>query len=622
MSPDSVHRSLLAFLALSFLSGTVPADPAAPEGFDVAASYEKSEHQVAMRDGTKLFTIVYTPKDTSRRYPILFRRTPYSIAPYGAGRIHDWKSLAPAEAFLKEGYIFAIQDVRGRYKSEGQWDNYRLLREGKKGIDETTDNYDTIAWLLRNVPGHTGRVGQWGISHDGWFTVMGMLDPHPALKAASPQATTADAFVGDDFHHNGAFLLQILNWIKYMGDANSAREERAEMELAKFDYGTPWAYEFFLNAGPTSEINAKYFGGTLEKQWDEAIAHPDYDDYWKKRNALEVLKNVKLPTLNVLGWYDTFDPYGSMATYKEIEKRTPRNASTVVAGPWRHGGWLSDDGSKLGDVSFGSKTSEYFQQNVIFPFFQHYLKGEGEWSGNEAVMFETGNDAWHRFDQWPPKAAQPRNIYLRAGGALSFEKPDDAAADACDEWVSDPARPVPYTNEIEFENGSTWRIDDQRLDSTRPDVVGFQTAPLERDVTVAGPIRVNLFASTSGTDSDWFVKLIDVHPGDAKELPGYQRLVGMDVMRGRYRNSFSHPEPMKPGEVTPVSFDILDKFHTFRKGHRIRVHVQSTFFPYVDRNPQAFVNIYRARPEDYVKATQRVCRFARAASHLVLPVLE
>jgi putative CocE/NonD family hydrolase len=282
---------------------------------------------------------------------------------------------------------------------------------------------------------------------------------------------------------------------------------------------------------------------------------------------------------------------------------------------------LSDDGSKLGDVSFGAKTSEYFQQNVIFPFFQHYLKDEGEWSGNEAVMFETGNDAWHRFDQWPPKSVQPRNIYFRAGNALSFEKPADAAADACDEWVSDPARPVPYTNKIEFENGNTWRIDDQRLDSTRPDVVGFQTEPLERDVTVAGPIRVNLFASTSGTDSDWFVKLIDVHPGDAEELPGYQRLVGMDVMRGRYRNSFSHPEPMKPGEVTPVSFDILDKFHTFRKGHRIRVHVQSTFFPYVDRNPQAFVNIYSARPEDYVKATQRVCRSAQSASHLVLPVL-
>ncbi len=356
MPVRSIRPAILAS-CLAFLLSSVPSAPARAEGFDVAAAYDKAEYEIAMRDGTKLHTIVYTPKDRSQRYPILFRRTPYSVAPYGAGRIHEWRQLAPAEAFLRDGYIFAIQDVRGRYKSGGQWDNYRLLREGRQGIDETTDTFDTIDWLVRNVKGNSGKVGQWGISHDGWFTVMGMLHPHPALKAASPQATTADAFIGDDFHHNGAFLLQILSWIKYMGDSNAARGERAEMKVPEFDYGTPWAYEFFLNAGPTDGIDRKYFGGTLEKQWGEAIEHPDYDEYWRRRNLLEPLVSLRVPVLNVAGWYDTFDAYGSIATYKAVEGKNPRVANTLAVGPWRHGGWLSDDGSKLGDVGFGSKTS-------------------------------------------------------------------------------------------------------------------------------------------------------------------------------------------------------------------------------------------------------------------------
>ena len=596
--------------------------PAVAADFDVKANYEKHEHQIVMRDGVKLFTIVYTPRDKSQRYPMLFKRTPYSVAPYGLDRYHPTKDLAPADAFLREGYILVLQDVRGRYKSEGQWDNYRLLRQGKQGIDETTDIYDTIEWLLRNVKGHNGRVGQWGISHDGWMTVMGMIHPHPALKAVSPQATTADAFFGDDFHHNGAFAQQILDWIYYMGESNKARGEQAELEIPEPGYARPWAYEFFLNAGPTDEINGRYFGGTLEKQWDETIQHPDYDEYWQRRNALEPLVNIKIPVLNVLGWYDTFDPYGSMATYKAVEQKNKRNKNTVVAGPWRHGGWRDEDGSKLGPVPFGSATSEYYQNEVVFPFFQRYLKDRGDWAEPEAVMFETGGNAWHRFDQWPPKAVASRSIYLQAGGGLSPSKPAQDDAAACDEYISDPAKPVPYTTEVSIASSNTWRIEDQRLVSTRPDVLTYQSAPLEQDVTIAGPIGVELFASTTGTDSDWVVKLIDIHPGDAATLPGYQMPVGMELMRGRYRNSFSRPEPVKPGEVTRIRFDILDKFHTFKKGHRIGVHVQSSFFPYIDRNPQQFVNIYRARPEDYVKATQRVCRSAQFASQLILPVLE
>ncbi|MBL8271919.1 CocE/NonD family hydrolase [Steroidobacter sp.] len=604
-------------LALLLLVGTAQA-----EEFDVKAHYQKHEYQIAMRDGVKLFTIVYTPRDTSQRYPFLFKRTPYSVAPYGADRYHAAKDMAPADAFLRDGYILVLQDVRGRYKSEGQWENYRLQRQGKQGIDESTDIYDTIEWLLRKVPGHNGRVGQWGISHDGWMTVMGVIQPHPALKAASPQATTADAFFGDDFHHNGAFIQEILDWVHYMGASSKARGEHAETKTPDPAYGTPWNYEFFLNAGPIDGINAKYFGGVLEKQWDETIQHPDYDEYWQQRNALDPLVNIKVPVLNVLGWFDTFDPYGSMATYKAIEQKNQRNKNTVVAGPWRHGGWRAEDGSSLGPVKFGSATSEYYQNEVVFPFFQRYLKDRGDWAEPEAVMFETGNNAWHRFEQWPPKAAVAQNLYLQQGGGLSLTKPAQTDAAACDEYVSDPAKPVPYTSEISNTVSNTWRIEDQRPMSIRPDVLAYRSEPLAQDVTIAGPIGVELFASTTGTDSDWVVKLIDIHPNDAQELPGYQLPVGMEIMRGRYRNSFSKPEPMKPGEVTPIRFDILDKFHTFKKGHRIGVQVQSSFFPYIDRNPQQFVNIYRAKPEDYVKATQRVCRSASFASHLVLPVLK
>ncbi|MBL8264721.1 CocE/NonD family hydrolase [Steroidobacter sp.] len=610
--------SLIGMTAVLWMTASVAGEAA----FDVQAHYDKAEYQIPMRDGVKLYTIVYTPKDTSRRYPILLRRTPYNIAPYGAGRMHAAEKLAPGDAFLREGYIFVLQTVRGRYKSEGEWENYRPLRIGKQGTDESTDSYDSIDWLIGHLRHHNRRVGLWGISHDGWQTVMGMIDPHPALKAASPQATTADAFIGDDFHHNGAFVQAILGWVKYVTDSGAARFEDAERKIERFDYGTPWSYEFFLNAGPVDQINRKYFGGTLNKQWDEVIEHPNYDAYWQRRNALSILDRIQLPTLNVLGWFDTADPYGSMATYKEIEKRNPRNQNTVVAGPWRHAGWRSDDGSKLGDVDFGAKTADYYREQIVFPFFQRHLKQQGDWSAPEAVMFETGNNAWHRFDQWPPQAVSSRKLYMQADHALSFDVPTGKAASACADYISDPAKPVPHESAIAFTTGDTWRIADQRLDATRPDVLGFQTEPLQEDVTIAGPIGVRLFASTTGTDSDWVVKVIDVHPGTAAQLPGYQQLVGMDLMRGRYRNSFETPEPMRAGEVTPIRFDIVDKFHTFKKGHRIRVHVQSSFFPYIDRNPQTFVDsIYRARPEDYVKATQRVCYSAEGPSHLVLPVL-
>jgi uncharacterized protein len=585
-------------------------------GFDVKAHYEKSEHRVPMRDGTHLFTAVYRPKDRSRTFPILIVRTPYSIDHYGPDAFPPAAEMAPSEDFLRDGYIFVFQDARGTHRSEGEWEDFRPFadrRKDRKAIDERTDAYDSIEWLIRNVAGNNGRVGQWGISYPGWYTVQSMLEPHPALKAVSPQATTGDAFIGDDFHHNGAFILTGLMWSERMTRAAEGRKHPSYEQPPKIDFGTPWSYEFFLEAGPTDELNAKYFNGRLMKTWSDFIEHPDYDDYWRKRNAIEPLKNIKVPVLNVGGWFDEFDLYGTFETYRGIEKRNPRNRSTLVIGPWRHGGWHEDDGATLGDIAFGSKTSEYFQKNVVFPFFQHYLKGEGKWSPAEAIVFETGRNEWRQLAQWPPKTT-PRNLYLHAGGRLSFDTPADAGHD---EYISDPARPVPYTTEISLEEGYKWIVADQRYAYSRPDVVSYQTDVLEEDVTIAGPIAAKLFVSTTGTDSDWFVKIIDVIPET-----GYQMLLGYEVMRGKYRESFSAPSPMKPGEVTPVSFNIWDKFHTFRKGHRIMVQVHSSWFPFFDRNPQVFTNIYRAKPADYRKATQKVHRSPEAATHLVLPVVQ
>ncbi len=630
MRATSSHRrgAVLALCTFAFLclAGEGRAEP-----FDVRAHYDKAEYRIAMRDGVHLFTTVYTPKDTSQRYPLLMRRTPYSVESYGPQKFHDWLALAPSEAFLREGYIFVLQDARGRYKSEGDWEDFRPLRTSRRDTDETTDTYDTIEWLLRHVQRNNGRVGLWGISYDAWYTMMGLIEPHPALNAASPQATTGDLFLGDDLHFNGAFQLMIVNWVLYMNQSARARGEQAEMKLPEDTFGQPWAYRAFLEAGPTAEWDAKHFGNGLGPQWANVLSHPDYDEFWRRRNMLEPLKDIRVPVLNVSGWFDTFDLFGQMATYKAIERQVPRNASTLVAGPWRHGGWQLDDGGHLGDIQFGSRTSEYFQEQIALPFFQRHLKGKGDWAAPEAVVFETGGNAWHRFDQWPPANVTKKSLYLRAGGRLSYDAPADTSADARDEYVSDPAKPVPHSTKITADANDNWRIEDQRLNSTRPDVLVYESPVLEQDVTIAGPVGVRLFASTSGTDSDWIVKLVDIYPGDTpaekKEsgevrMAGHQMLVGVEVMRGRYRESFEHPRAMKPDEPTPIAFDILDRFHTFRKGHRIAVHVQSSFFPFVDRNPQTFVDIYHARPEDYRKATQRISRSASMASHLELPVLE
>jgi putative CocE/NonD family hydrolase len=591
--------------------------------------YSKKEHMIPMRDGVKLFTQVYSPLDASRKYPILLRRTPYGIPPYGENAYRS--SLGPSWLFAEEGYIFVFQDCRGQYRSEGEfvvmWPP-KSVKRTPRDTDDSSDTYDTIDWLLKNVPNHNGRVGQWGISYSGWHTVMGMIDAHPALRASSPQAPPADMWIGDDFHHNGAFrLMYTFDWL-----AGSARVRTSPSTSgpARFDYGTPDGYKFFLELGPLSMVNKDYFRDSVPT-WNEYMEHGDYDEYWKKQNVLPHLKNINHPILNVAGWFDAEDFYGPMSIYAAIEEKNPGNKSVLVVGPWRHGGWASMDGDALGNIRFDSKTGVYFREKVELPFFNYYLKDKGTLDLPEALAFETGSNQWRSYDHWPPKKSREKNIYLRAGGKLSFDPPSEESAEACDSFVSDPDKPVPWSSEIRTNQGHLWMVEDQRFASRRPDVLVYQSEALAEDVTIAGPITADLFVSTTGTDADWVVKLIDVYPDDAPDnrpnpenvrMGCFEMLLAGEVFRSKYRDSYARPEPLVPGEVTRIAFDLRDKCHCFLKGHRIMVQVQSTWFPVIDRNPQKFLNIYQAGEEDFQKAVHTVYRSAKLSSHIKLQVVE
>ncbi len=595
--------------------------------FDVRAHYSKSEHMVAMRDGVKLFTVVYEPRDTTREYPVLLYRTPYSIPPYGADEYSTL--LGPSSEFDRDGYIFVFQDVRGKFRSEGAFEVMRphlSTKNSDRDVDESSDTYDTIEWVLGAVPRHNGKVGMWGISYSAWQTVMGMIDAHPALVAVSPQASPSDMYIGDDFHHNGAFrLMYAFSWLA--GNARTRTGQTTERG-APFDYGTPDGYDFFMRAGSAGAIDSLYFHGNVPA-WNDFMEHPDYDEYWQAQNALKDLTNIRPAVLNVAGWFDSEDFYGPMSIYYTVEANQGQpNRNTLVVGPWRHGGWRSMRGDSLGHISFGQATSHHFQREVQFPFFQHHLKGKGDWQAPEAVVFETGANEWRTYDTWPPAAAVSRNLYFHADGRLSFQAP--TAGEGADEYVSDPNRPVPFSAETRTTQGHLWMIEDQRFASTRPDVVVYQTEPLEEDVTIAGPIMANLDFTTTGTDADFVVKLIDVLPGDAPDpvpnptgvrMGGFQMLLAGEVFRAKYRNSYSEPEPLVPGEVTHLEFDLRDRNHTFRRGHRIMVQVQSTWFPVIDRNPQRFTDIYQASGESFQKATHRILRTAAHPSHLKLSVV-
>ena len=631
MSSKAVVSILIATAALLASAGT--ASRAQTAAADIRASYTKAEHMVAMRDGVKLFTIVYAPKDTATAYPFMLHRTPYGSPPYGPDNYRG--SLGPSAAFAAEKFIFVYQDVRGKFRSEGDFVVMRPLVPQPKApgaTDESTDTYDTIDWLVKHVPNNNGRVGQWGISYPGSQTVWGMIDAHPALKASSPQAPAIDMFLGDDFHHNGAFrLMYTFSWL-----AGNARPRAGTTETrgGGFDYGTPDGYQFFLDAGPVANINEKYFNYSVPT-WNEYMDHPNYDEYWQRQNPLKHAKNVTHAVLNVGGWFDAEDFYGPLETYRAVERSTPANQNRIVIGPWLHGGWASMPGDALGEIRFGSPTSEYYRREVELPFFRYYLKEQGAPPAAEAVVFETGGNTWQTFEAWPPKNVQPRTLYFHAGGGLSFSPLAASSTTAggdpgFDEYVSDPAKPVPWSVETRTTQGHLWMIEDQRFAAARPDVLVYRTEPLPEDLVIAGPIIASLFASTSGTDSDWIVKLIDVYPGDAPDnqpnprgirMGGFQMLLAGEVFRAKYRRSFSAPEALTPNRPEPYEFDLRDRFHRFLKGHRIMVQVQSSWFPVIDRNPQTFVDIYKAKPEDFRKATQRVYRTAERPSGVRVGVL-
>ena len=594
----------------------------------VKEHYTKYEFEIPMRDGVTLFTAVYVPKDASHSYPVLLQRTPYSVRPYGASN-YPASPRGQMKYYAKERFIFAYQDVRGRNGSGGQFVHVRPHRpeKGPQDVDESSDTYDTVEWLVRHVPRNNGKVGMLGISYPGFYAAAGMIDAHPALKCVSPQAPVTDWFIGDDFRHNGAlYLAHSFRFLSFFGQPLSKPMRQRSIP---FDYETPDGYEFYLRLGPLDEVQKAHFEKDLIF-WDELLEHATYDDFWKQRRITPHLKNIRPAVMTVGGWFDAEDLYGPLHVYRATEEQSPGATNILVMGPWAHGGWYSGDGSHLGHVEFNQKSAEFYRNHIELPFLKHFLKGAADPKLPEAYVFETGTNQWRKYDAWPPAHTTAKTLYFHAGGRLSFDPPEGDSADAFDEYTSDPNKPVPFIPNIAIGMTREHMLDDQRFASTRPDVLVYATEPLEADVTIAGPIVPELFVSTTGTDADWVVKLIDVYSGDfpnpnpnpsGVQMGGYQQLVRGEVMRGKFRDSFESPTPFEPGKVTKVQYTMPDAYHTFRRGHRIMVHIQSSWFPLVDRNPQRFMDIYHAKPADFQKATQRVYRSPGENSQIRVQVL-
>ncbi|MGO9243123.1 MAG: CocE/NonD family hydrolase [Bryobacteraceae bacterium] len=631
-------RTIVVLGAVLWLGPSwIPAQQRGPQTAEMSAGekwirehYTKYEFLVAMRDGTRLFTAVYAPKDTSQTYPFLINRTPYTVAPYGVDNYPSHLGPGRTELFSREGFIFVHQDVRGKGRSEGVYVHVRPVIPNKKpgDVDETTDTYDTVDWLLANISNNNGRAGIYGISYPGFYATMGAIDAHPAMKAVSPQAPVTDWFVGDDFRHNGVLWLpHAFNFLSSFGQPRPPEGWAGGLSV---DMGTPDGYDFFRRLGPIGNADEKYFHGTVE-YWRELARHDVYDDYWQSRNPRPHLRNVKPAVLTVGGWFDAEDVFGPPGVYEAIEKQSPETTNLLVEGPWVHGGWSHSAGDRLGQVHFNSPTSAYFQENIEYPFFLWYLKGKGEGGAlPKAYVFETGRDEWHKLTAWPPKEATAKTLYFHANGGLSWAAPQERG-EAYDEYVSDPARPVPFTSEITRGMTYDYMVEDQRWASKRPDVLTYETEPLQGDVRVAGPLKASLHVSTTGTDSDFIVKLIDVYPGDYPDVEGqwpgthmggYQQLLRGEPFRGKFRHGFDKPEPFTPGKLDQVEFALPGIFHTFRRGHRIMVQVQSTWFPLCDLNPQKFMHIYDAQRSDFQKATERVYHSAEAPSSLTVLTLE
>ena len=612
-------RVALRFATVVLLPVVLAAQtPATPNPAD---AFEKTEVMIPTRDGVKLHTIIYTPKNQTAPLPIILTRTPYGIAGSAGAFATSYAELA------REGFIFAFQDIRGRFGSEGQFVMLRSPRDKRaaKAIDEGTDTYDSIEWMLRNVARNNGRVGMLGVSYPGWLTVMAMLDPHPALKAVSPQASPASMWIGDDFHHNGAFRLSY--GFEYVAMMEGGKE------FTPFAFDQYDVYSYYLSLGSLANITTRLTEGKYPT-WKNYVAHPNFDAFWQREAVMQYLDRVNVPTLNVAGWWDQEDFYGPLEIYKTLEPHDTKRFNYLVVGPWNHGGWRGRTGDKLGDIEFGSSTAQYYRENIETPWFAYWLKDKGTLKLAEATTFETGANEWRSYDTWPPKPQiTERKLYFHPGGKIAFEPPPATRPDsAFDAYVSDPAKPVPYRVRPiapTFGAGSTWStwlVDDQRFASDRPDVVVYQTPPLEEDIVIAGDVLAKIFASTTGSDADWVVKLIDVYPDQYEPNPklgGYQLMVSNDVFRGRYRKSFEKPEPLTPNKVEEITVDLHQQSYRFKKGHRLMVQVQSSWFPLIDRNPQTWVpNIFEAKDSDFRAATQRVFRSPQQASFISLPVVQ
>ena len=636
-----MFKPLRCFCAVSgllvfTLTGLMAQDPVTQPADDyVRSHYTKYEYRIPMRDGKRLFTAVYVPKDAAGGpYPFLMDRTPYNVGPYGEDQYP--RQLGPSEEFQKAGYIFVYQDVRGRWMSEGDFLEMRPHIDDKKSpqdVDEASDTYDTIEFLLKTVPNNNGKVGIWGISYPGFYTSASMIDSHPALVAASPQAPMTDLFMGDDGYHGGAFMLSA-NFGFYVSFRPQS-EPQTPKPAPAFDFGNKDSYRFYLNAGNIANLDKLYLKGS---NWlfNDQMKHDTYDAYWKARDLSQHMKNVKCAVLVVGGWYDAEDLSGPYKTFYAIGKFNPDTPTTLVEGPWVHGGWARGEGGHLGDIQFGSKTAEYFRANVQFPFFEHYLKGKGA-AQPKAVVFETGTNVWRSLDSWPPRQATPKTLYFHAGGKLGFDPPEESRG--WDEYASDPNHPVPFVGYTTDTVPQRYMVDDQRFASYRPDVLVYETDVLEKDVTIAGPISPRLRVASSGTDSDFVVKLIDVYPDNAPDpegmtsgnkrildapplhMSGYQEMLRGEPFRAKFRNSWGNPEALTPGKETDINFSMPDLYHTFRAGHRIMVQVQSSWFPLTDRNPQTFTDIPNAKPGDFQKATERVYRQKDAPSGVEVLVM-
>jgi len=595
----------------------------------VKDNYTKMDTTITMRDGIKLYTVIYIPKDESEKYPFLIERTPYSVAPYGKNNYAQ--RLGPNTELMKEKYIFVYQDVRGRYMSEGhnlEMTPYIPNKKDKTQVDESSDTYDTIDWLLKNIKNNNGRAGLYGISYPGFYATASLPGAHPAIKAVSPQAPVTDEFIGDDANHNGAFfLLDNFMFMNYFGKERNGPIENYGSSMFNADNND--VYQFFLNIGTIKNTQSAPYFNHRSYIWNEYLEHDTYDTYWRKRNIRPHLINITIPTLLVGGWFDAEDLFGSLHTYQAIEKQGPANKNYLVMGPWTHGAWARNGWDHFGTYHFGSNTSQYFQDSLQTKFFNYYLKDKRDFNTSKATVFETGTNEWRHFDKWPPANSVDVNYYFNSNHSLSTQK--NNSKNSFDEYTSDPANPVPYTAKVQGRRNNEYMVEDQRFAAKRPDVLSFESAPLTKDMTIAGPISADLFVSISTTDADFIVKLIDVLPDvevtppdspEGTEMAGFERLVRAEVMRGKFRNNYEKPEPFTPGKISEVKINLNDVDHTFKKGHRIMVQVQSSWFPLVDRNPQKFMRIPEANEDDFQKSTIHIYHDESHASKVSLPVLK